>query len=81
LAENITSMTTGLTGTPTDGQKLLIRIKGAAAQTIAWGVSFISSGVATLPTTTVAGRTHTVGLIWDSAVQDWVCVAVDGIGY
>jgi len=81
LAENVTSMTTSLTGTPVDGQKLLIRIKGAAARTISWGASFISSGVATLPTLTVAGRTHTVGLIWDAAVQDWVCVASDVVGY
>jgi hypothetical protein len=81
LAANITSMTSGLTGTPTDGQKLMIRIKGAAAQTITWGASFISSGVATLLASTVAGKTHTVGLVWDSAVSDWVCVAVDAAGY
>ena len=81
LAANITSMTSGLTGTPTDGQKLMIRIKGAAAQTITWGASFISSGVATLLASTVAGKTHTVGLVWDAALQDWVCVAVDATGY
>ena len=81
LAANITSMTTNLTGTPTDGQKLMIRIKGAAAQTITWGASFSSSGVATLLALTVAGKTHTVGLVWDAALQDWVCVAVDAVGY
>jgi hypothetical protein len=81
LAANITSMTTNLTGTPTDGQKLMIRIKGAAAQTITWGASFISSGVATLLASTVAGKTHTVGLVWDAALQYWVCVAVDAVGY
>jgi hypothetical protein len=74
LEENITSMTTNLIGTPANGQKLLVRIKGAAAQTIAWGASFVSSGAATLPTLTVAGRTHTVGLIYDAAISDWVCV-------
>jgi hypothetical protein len=82
LAANITSMTSGLTGTPTDGQRLLIRIKdNGTARTIAWGASFLSSGVATLLATTVANKTHTVGLVWDSAVSDWVCVAVDAVGY
>ena len=62
-------MTSGLTGTPTEGQKLLVRIKGVAAQTISWGASFSSSGVATLLATTVAGKTHMVGLIYDSAAK------------
>jgi len=82
LAANITSMTSGLTGTPTDGQKLMIRIKGdATPRTIAWGASFVSSGVATLLATTVASKTHMVGLIYDSAAAKWVCVAVDAAGY
>ena len=81
LAANITSMTSGLTGTPTEGQKLLVRIKGVAAQTISWGASFSSSGVATLLATTVAGKTHMVGLIYDSAAAKWVCAAVDATGY
>lgn len=81
LAANITSMSSGLTGSPTDGQKLLIRIKGAAAQTISWGAIFSSSGVATLLATTAASKTHMVGLIFDSAAAKWVCVAVDAAGY
>jgi hypothetical protein len=83
LAANITSMTSGLTGTPTDGQKLMIRIKGdATPRTITWGASFVSSGVATLlATTTAASKTHMVGLIYDSASAKWVCAAVDATGY
>ena len=82
LAAAITSMTSGLSGTPTDGQKLLIRIKdNGTARAITWGASFVSSGVATLPTTTVISKTHLVGLIYDSTAAKWVCVAADATGY
>ncbi|MDB5183986.1 MAG: hypothetical protein JWO07_667 [Candidatus Saccharibacteria bacterium] len=79
LATNITSL--GVTGTGADGQKLMIRIKGAASQTIVWSSSFVSSGVATLPAATVAGKTHLVGFIYDGVLTKWVCVAVDATGY
>jgi hypothetical protein len=70
-----------ITGTPTDGQKLMIRIKGTAARAIAWGASFVSSGVAVLPTTTVTTNTHLVGFMYDSVAAKWVCVAADSAGY
>ena len=82
LATAITSMTTSLTGTPTDGQKLMVRIKdNGTAQTIAWGASFVASGAAPLPTTTVISKTHLVGFIYDSVATKWVCVAADAVGY
>lgn len=82
LAANITSMTTGLSGTPNDGDKLIIRLKdNGTGRTIAWGASFASSGVATLLATTVAGKQHTVGLIYSSNVSQWICLAVDATGY
>lgn len=82
LAAAITSMTTGLSGTPSNGQKLMIRFKdNGTARAITWGASFISSGVATLLATTIAGKTHHVGLVYDSTAGDWVCVAVDATGY
>jgi hypothetical protein len=81
LAAAITSMTSGLSGTPVDGQKLMIRIKdNGTARAITWGTSFVSSGVATLLATTVASKTHRVGLIYDSAMAKWTCVAVDAAG-
>jgi len=80
LAAAITGVT--ITGTPTDGQKLMVRIKdNGTARAITWGASFVSSGVATLLATTVASKTHMVGLIYDSAAAKWVCVAVDATGY
>jgi hypothetical protein len=71
----ITSMTTGFTGTPTNGQKLWISITGTTAIAITWGASFESSTV-TLPTTTVSTNRLDVGFVWNVANSDWRCVAV-----
>ena len=82
LATNVTSMTTNLSGTPTDGDRLLLRFKDTGtAKTIIWGASFQSSGVAPLLATTVGGKTHHVGLIYDGAASKWTCLAVDAAGY
>ncbi len=76
LAAAITSMTTNLSGTPTAGQKLIIRIKDdGTARAITWGASFASRG-GTLPTTTVAGKTMYVGFIWNEVASTWDCVSV-----
>jgi hypothetical protein len=75
LATAITSMTTNLTGTPNNFDKILIRIKDdGTARAITWGASF-ASGVATLPTTTVLGKTLTVGLIYNTVSAKWECMA------
>jgi hypothetical protein len=79
-AADIASMTTNLSGTPTNFQKLLIRIKDdGTARGITWGTSF-QSGVATLPTTTVATKTLLVGLIYDSVDSKWTCEAAGSRG-
>lgn len=76
LAAAITSMTTNLSGTPANGQKLIVRIKDdGTARAITWGASFASRG-ATLPTTTVLGKYTYVGLIYNSTAAVWDCVAV-----
>lgn len=82
LATAVTSFTTNLSGTPTDGQKIMIRIKdNGTARAITWGASFLSSGSAKLLTTTSVNMTHHNGFIWDAAKSAWVCIAVDSIGY
>lgn len=82
LAAAITSMTTNLTGTPVDGQRLLIRIKdNGTSRAITWGSSFVSSGVATLLANTAVSKTHLISLIYDSAAAKWVCAACDLVGY
>lgn len=82
LAVDITSFTTNLAGTPVSGQRLAIRIKdNATARAITWGASFISSGTATLPTTTIISKTHHIGFFYDEVAAKWVCMAVDTAGY
>ncbi len=75
LTTNITSMTTNLSGTPTDGQTLWIAITGTAARTITWGSSFEASTMA-LPTTTVSTNRLDVGFVWNTATSKWRCIAV-----
>lgn len=75
LATAITSMTTNLSGTPVNGQKLIIRITDSGSgQNITWGASFESMG-ATLPTAITASKTRYVGLIYSSTTSKWQCVA------
>lgn len=71
---DITSFTTNLSGTPTDGQTLIIQITGTAARAITWGSSFEASTVA-LPTTTVTTAMLTVGFIYNAVTSKWRCVA------
>ena len=74
-AEAITSMTTNLSGTPTNFQPLIIRIKdNGTARAITWGASFEAKGVA-LPTTTVISKVLTVGFLYDTVTSKWGCVA------
>lgn len=76
LATEITSMTTNLSGTPVNGQKLIIRIlDNGTARAIAWGARFASRG-ATLPVTTVISKYLYIGLIYNSTASVWDCVAV-----
>lgn len=73
--EAITSMTTNLSGTPTNFQTLIFRIKdNGTARAITWGASFEAKGVA-LPTTTVISKVLTVGFIYDTVTSKWGCVA------
>lgn len=71
---DITSFTTNLSGTPTEGQKLWIAITGTAARAITWGSSFEASTVA-LPTTTVSTNRLDVGFVWNTVTSKWRCVA------
>jgi len=71
---DITSFTTNLSGTPTDGQLLRIYIVGTAARAITWGASFESSTV-TLPGSTVSTNRLDVGFVWNAATSKWRCVA------
>ena len=69
-------------GTPVNGQKLLIRITSdASIRTLAWnsGAGGYSAGTdVPLPTATVASKTQYVGFIYNSTSSRWNCVASMG---
>lgn len=72
---NISSFTTNLTGTPTNGQLLWIAVAGTSgAIAITWGASFESSTL-TLPTTTVSTTRLDMGFVWNSMTSKWRLVA------
>lgn len=80
VAEGLTGSTTFDTpsGTPVNGQKLLIRIKdNGTIRTLTWTATsgaFREIGI-TLPTATVANKTIYVGCVYNSADSFWDAVA------
>ncbi len=76
LAQAITSFTTNLSGTPVNGDSLIISITdNGTARGLTFGSSFESSGNVTLPTTTVLGVRLDIGFLWNVATSKWRCVA------
>jgi hypothetical protein len=66
------------TGTPVNGQKLIIRIKdNGTARALTWGSAYVAGGVG-LPATTVLSKIMTIGFIYNTAnaLNKWQCVAV-----
>lgn len=64
------------TGTPTDGQKLILRfLDNGTARALTWNVIYKPIGV-TLPTTTVVSKKLYVGFVYNVAGTAWDCVAV-----
>lgn len=78
---NLTAQAVGLTvaaptGTPVDGNRLIIRIlDNGVSQTISWNATYTVVGV-TLPTATTASKMTYVGCIYNSANTRWDVVAV-----
>lgn len=65
-------------GTPVNGQKLIIRIKdNGSARALAWNAIYVAGGTP-LPTTTVISKILTIGFIYntDNSLNKWQCVAV-----
>lgn len=64
------------TGTPTDEQPLQFRIEdNGTARAITWNAVF-NDPVGMLPTTTVVGTLHRIGVIWNDTTSEWDVVAV-----
>ena len=67
------------TGTPVDGQKLIIRIKdNGTARTITWNAIYRGGTDIVLPSTTVINKTLYCGFIYNSADNKWDLVAITG---
>lgn len=63
-------------GTPTQGQAILIRIKDdGTARALTYGSQFRAIGVI-LPTTTVLSKTLYMGVVWNATDSKWDMVAV-----
>lgn len=59
-------------GTPTDGQRLMFRIKDdGTARALTWNAVFDEGDELALPTTTVLGKTMYVNFIYDSVATVW----------
>lgn len=64
------------TGTPVQGQKLIIRVKdNGTARTLAYNAIYRAIGI-TLPTTTVISKTIYLGCIYNSTDTKWDVIAV-----
>ena len=65
------------TGTPVNGQKLIIRIlDNGTARALAWNAIYRAGTDIALPTTTVLSKTLYCGFIYNSAATKWDLVAV-----
>lgn len=65
------------TGTPVNGQKLIIRIKdNATARALSWNAIYRAGTDVALPTTTVLSKTLYCGFIYNSSDSKWDLVAV-----
>lgn len=75
-----TGLTAGVTvanhtGTPQNGQKLIVRLKdNGTSRTVGFGTAYIAGGVA-LPTATTAGKMTHLGFIYDTGASKWMLIA------
>ncbi len=77
LAQAVTSFTTNLSGTPVNGDTLIIDITDdGTARALTFGASFEASGTVPLPTTTVISTKLTMAFRWNIATSKWTIVAV-----
>lgn len=66
----------GPSGTPVQGQKLILRItSNASPHNLSWNGTYTAIGV-TIPTTIAANKTIYIGCIWNSTLTRWEVVAV-----
>lgn len=77
LGTAITNLSTNVTGTPQDGDTLIIQFTdNGTARTLSFGSLFIASGTIALPLTTVAGVQLSTGWLWSVPASAWVLQGV-----
>jgi hypothetical protein len=66
-----------ITGTPNDGDMLMLRLRCTNAQTLSWDASFIASPNVALPTSCPAGTTTetVIGVMYSSDLTKWQILA------
>lgn len=63
-------------GTPTDGQRLILRIKSTNVQTFSWNAIYRGSNTVVLPVaTTGSSKTDYFGFVYNSADSKWDCLS------
>jgi len=62
-------------GTPTNGQRLIIRITGTAARALTYNAIFAASTDLALPTTTTTTKTMYMGFFYNSTAAKWQLTA------
>lgn len=76
IAQDITSFTTNLSGSPKAGDYLMLQLTDdGTARALTWGAMFASTTV-TLPTTTVISTLLRVGFQYDTVAGVWQCIAI-----
>ena len=78
IATGLTAATTiaAPTGTPTTGQRLILRLKdNGTGRALTWNAIYRAVGV-TLPTTTVANKTHYITFIYNGTDTKWDATSV-----
>jgi len=63
------------TGTPVNGQKIIVRIFNTTGQTINYGTQYRGSSDLALPTTTTSNRTIYLGFIYNADNTKWDLIA------
>jgi hypothetical protein len=67
------------TGTPTQGQQLMLRVKdNGTARTLAWNAIYRASADLSLPVLTVVSKTLYLGFIYNSTDSKWDLISVLG---
>lgn len=63
------------TGSPVDGQQIMLRLTSTNAQTFSWNAIFAGSTDQALPTVSTAGKTDYVGFVYNTASSKWHLIA------